>query len=457
MTDRHKKKGEALNRKILRVIAAIALALALIFLVPEASQAVPSYARQTNLPCSSCHYMFPELQPFGRLFKLHGYTLVGADVIEAKDKNDRTTLSLLKIPPLSGMVQASFSKINKTLPGTQNNDIGFPEQLSFFFAGQVTPHLGAFVQFTYAIEGASFGWDLVDIRYSHQTSVGSRDLVLGATLNDNPTIQDVWNSTPVWGFPYAASSVVPEPAAAALVDGGLEREVAGLGAYAFFDGRLYGEFDLYRSAPQGGPHPPDQTSSGIIKNMAPYWRVALQHEWGSHYLEIGTFGLTGKLFPNGVSGLTDKYTDIAFDLQTEHRMGNSKVTGHGIWIHEKQDLEATYESGGSANPTNKLNTLRLNANCYFMEQWGLSLGYFSTTGDKDTGLYAQEAITGSRTGEPNTDGIIAELAFLPWLNTKFTLQYVIYSKFNGAKDDYDGFGRKASDNNTIFLLSWFAM
>jgi hypothetical protein len=60
-------------------------------------------------------------------------------------------------------------------------------------------------------------------------------------------------------------------------------------------------------------------------------------------------------------------------------------------------------------------------------------------------------------GEPNTDGFIAEFDFVPWLNTKFSLQYVLYNKFNGAKTNYDGFGRKASDNNTLFLLTWFAM
>src|SRR5437868_10722834 len=38
---------------------------------------VPAYSRQTGLACSSCHYQFPQLTPFGRQFKLNGYTLSG--------------------------------------------------------------------------------------------------------------------------------------------------------------------------------------------------------------------------------------------------------------------------------------------------------------------------------------------------------------------------------------------
>src|SRR5947207_9631370 len=40
---------------------------------PPNIKAVPSFARQTGLPCSGCHYMPPELNPAGRRFKLLGY------------------------------------------------------------------------------------------------------------------------------------------------------------------------------------------------------------------------------------------------------------------------------------------------------------------------------------------------------------------------------------------------
>ena len=44
----------------------------------------------------------------------------------------------------------------------------------------------------------------------------------------------------------------------------------------------------------------------------------------------------------------------------------------------------------------------------------------------------------------------------PWANLKIGLQYTIYTRFNGGTHNYDGFGRNASDNNTLFLYAWMA-
>jgi len=41
------------------------------------AHALPSYARQTGQQCAACHNGFPELTPYGRLFKLNGYTFTG--------------------------------------------------------------------------------------------------------------------------------------------------------------------------------------------------------------------------------------------------------------------------------------------------------------------------------------------------------------------------------------------
>jgi hypothetical protein len=51
---------------------ALGFTLGVVFL-PDA-RAVPSYSRQTGMPCASCHYDPPELNAFGRQFKLEGYT-----------------------------------------------------------------------------------------------------------------------------------------------------------------------------------------------------------------------------------------------------------------------------------------------------------------------------------------------------------------------------------------------
>src|SRR5476651_2469529 len=43
------------------------------------AQALPSFARQTGQPCGTCHTDFPGLTPYGRRFKLLGYTAGGGE------------------------------------------------------------------------------------------------------------------------------------------------------------------------------------------------------------------------------------------------------------------------------------------------------------------------------------------------------------------------------------------
>lgn len=42
----------------------------------------------------------------------------------------------------------------------------------------------------------------------------------------------------------------------------------------------------------------------------------------------------------------------------------------------------------------------------------------------------------------------------PWANVRLGAQYPWYSRYNGARSNYDGAGRNASDNNTLFLFAW---
>ncbi len=96
----------------------------------------------------------------------------------------------------------------------KDGDLLFPQQASLFYAGKIADELGAFIQMTYSGVGDSFGWDNTDIRYAHHLSFGgtngnNHSMILGVTLNNNPTVQDVWNTTPAWGFPYSSSAVAP--------------------------------------------------------------------------------------------------------------------------------------------------------------------------------------------------------------------------------------------------------
>jgi hypothetical protein len=411
---------------------------------------VPSFSRQTGMSCTACHNSFPELNSFGRQFKLNGYTLTTAPTITVPDDTLRKRLNLLTNPPIAGMVMSSFTNINKKVPGTQNNNVEFPQQFSLFYAGQVTPHMGAFVQITYDPQSGAIGLDNTDIRYSNRGQLASKDWIYGFTLNNNPTVQDVWNTVPAWRYPFSTSGVAPSPAAATMVEGTLSQQVAGLGTYGLFNNLIYYELSVYRAAPQGAINPPDSTSVNTISGVAPYWRLALQHQFANHYIMIGTYGMEASLFPQHANGTTDKYTDIGIDLQYEYSLARANISVHSSLIRETRTLDATKASGGADLSSSKLNSFKLDGSIYFKKGIGLTLGYFNIAGDEDQTLY------GTFNGKPDSNGTMFEISFLPWLNTRFSVQYVMYNKFNGQANNYDGLNRNGSQNNTLYCLAWIS-
>ena len=410
--------------------------------------AVPSFARQTGLSCTACHTAFPELNSFGRQFKLNSYTLAGTKTIDDTNEKGIEKLKLMAVSSISAMAQTSFTYLNKDQSGVQNGNIAFPQQFSLFYAGEISPHIGAFIQITYDGQEGAIGMDNADLRYSNQANLGSKQLIYGFTINNNPTVQDVWNSTPAWGFPYASSGVAPSPAAATLIEGGLAQEVAGVGTYGLFNNLIYGEFSLYRSTQAND-------NGMMIKGASPYWRVALEHQWSKQYLELGTYGMFTNLYPFGVSGLTNQYTDIGFDLQYEYALSKSNLTIHSSLVNEKQKLNYSAYTGDAGNLNNNLNSFKIDGTLYFQKGYAATLGYFLVNGSMDPGLYTPAELDGSRTGSPDSNGMIAQISYFPWYNTRISLQYVMYNKFNGASTNYDGNNRNAADNNDLYVLLWF--
>jgi len=418
---------------------------------------IPGFSRQTRLACSACHYGFPQLTPFGRLFKLNGYTLTGLKTIDAGD-TARSTLKLAPFPPISAMAVASLTNLSTALPGTQNNSTVFPDQLSVFLAGEITPRLGAFVQLTYAAPDGSIGLDNTEFRFADRTHLFSQELLYGVTLNNNPSMQDVWNTVPAWSFPFMTSSVAPTPTASTMVEGALGQQVVGLGGYGLWHQLVYAEVTAYRSAQQGVSAPLDASASNVAHDVIPYWRLALQHTFGPTYVMLGTYGLSARLYPTGVSGATDLYSDAAADLQIERPVQKGVIVVRSTFIHESQTLDAlvTGDEPGAANLHNTLKVFRANASYMPSTRANFTLGYFNTTGSSDPLLYPSDPITGSENGSPGSSGGIGEFDFNAWQNTRLGLQYTVYSTFNGGSNSYDGAGRNAKDNNALFLFAWLA-
>ncbi len=122
-----------------KVALSLAGVLAAAAFAPEAS-AVPAFARQTGMACSSCHAQhFPVLNGFGRAFKAAGFTMMGAqEKVEGEHLSIPSTLNaavLLK----ARFQKSSDAKAVGAIDGdaTNSGQWQIPDELSLFFGGRV--------------------------------------------------------------------------------------------------------------------------------------------------------------------------------------------------------------------------------------------------------------------------------------------------------------------------------
>jgi hypothetical protein len=459
------------TRRGVSVLFTFVITVTLLFLAavnPPDAWAVPSYARQTGLACSGCHYTPPELNPAGRRFKLLGYVDRGdqTKTVTSEGKKKNAALDLLASLPLSVMLETSFTATNSPVPATQNGNFEFPQDISLFLAGAWTSNVGSFLQVTYDTQADHFSMDNTDIRYANKTKLSGKELVYGVDLNNNPTLEDLWNSTPAWGYPWIASDVAPTPNATPIINGALAQDVAGIGGYAMWDSHLYLDVALYRSEHVGGSQPNPGAGFGYnIVGVAPYWRVAWQESTGTTQFEIGTYGMhmksTNNVINDGVSNVYDSYTDWAFDTQYDRTLFRKDVLSlRGTYIHENSNLASSANvpppTGPSASPGgHHLNTFMPNIEYHFGNRYTGTFGWFITEGTADALLYPPGAVTGNANGDPRSAGYIANVSYWPWQNLQLGAQYTGYTRFNGGSTNYDGAGRNASSNNTIYLDAKF--
>jgi hypothetical protein len=443
-------------------VASIACTAVLCWWLPAGpARALPSFARQTGMPCAQCHTVAygPALTAYGRQFKLNGYVWGDAKPVA---------------PPLALMVQGGFTHTSKDQldPPAERfatNDNLSVDQVSVFYGGRIAPHIGAFVQVTYSGEDRVTTWDNTDVRFADSATFGNGSIVYGVSVNNNPTVQDLWNSTPAWAYPYISSALAPTPAAAPVLAGGLAQLVLGATAYAMIDDHLYVEAGAYRGlsdhwlknlgvGSDANPH---------LDGLSPYWRASWQMDFSEQYFSVGVLGLNAKLRPDPASPMEDRFNDLGIDATYQFTRGEHALSADFAVIHERQTLDASFAAGASAANSDHLNSVTLDVTYAYRQTWVASAGLFSTSGSADMGLYTPAPVSGSLTGSPDSRGYLVQLEYVPfgklgsfarpWLNLRVGLQYTGYQRFNGAGANYDGFGRSASDNDTVFGFFWFAL
>jgi len=436
------------------------LLLCTTFLLSGQAQALPSYARQTGHPCIKCHVggFGPQLTPYGVRFKIGAYT-------ETDNKG-------LKIP-VAAFVMGGFTHTEKDqptapTPHTDVNDNWTLDQISGFIAGRWFEDVGSFVQVTYNGNTKGLSTDNTDIRYAHDWVIGGHDAIIGVSLNNNPTVQDPFNTLFAWNFPYISSAVAfgMGDAPGAQITGGLGPAVWGVSGYTFVDDSILAEVGTYRAY-----SPAMQIKLGLGAGNdigriddSIYWRLAYMQDMNTHGFSAGLFGFNVSNQPERIDGgPVNRYRDIGADAWYEFLgTGRHNIAAYTSYVREDQTRGDLIANGGATNLTGRLYDFRLNASYYYAQTYGLTAGRFSKRGSPDPTFYSFSA-----TGSPDTTGTILQVDYTPFgkpdswgrpfANVRFGLQYTLYDKFDGASSNYDGSGRNASDNNTLYFFVWAAI
>jgi hypothetical protein len=427
------------------------------------AEAIPAFAQQTGQPCTACHIgaFGPQLTPFGRAFKIGGYTQKGGSGVAANI-------------PLSLMIQGSFNNTGADQnPPPQhyggNNNFSL-DQVSGFVGGAIGDHTGGLIQFTWSDVSNAAHLDNTDLRpYTTIFNVGGKELRVGTTINNVATVQDPWNTTFAWGFPYIASLLAVTPTGNPMLASGFGQSALGYTAYAWYDSKLYLEGGAYSTLSSWAlGRIGNNYGIGSTTSPAPYLRAAYEWQWGNSDAHVGALYMHADvnpatdLFAATSAFGTDHYTDYAFDADYEFLGdGTNVVTAQGIFTHEDQNLKGSANMDGVAAAQYSLEQLRANLSYWYRNTYGLTLGWQKTWGPANPVLFSGG---GSVNQKPDSNAIIMEADWVPFgkddslwapfANLKLGVQYTAYTQFNGGGTNYDGAGTNASDNNTLLLFAW---
>jgi hypothetical protein len=412
--------------------------------VGTSAHALPAFARQTGQNCLACHAggQYPELTPYGRIFKLTGYTI-----------GERAM-------PVSAMAVIGASKVaNSDDPAlglntpVKNGDLRF-ETGSLFLAGKVTDNIGAFTQVTYdryatpntGGDGYSghTGADGMDIRYADQYVDQHSDVIYGVSLNNRPSIADPWNTAWAW-MQYVPSS--PNIGSNQYIDGGANgppysgsgttgNNFAGVNGYLFLNRTFYAELGFYRTA-NGGLrflNANNPVNDSILRGTNPYWRLAYNKEWGASSWMIGVSGMTSHQYDTnqGGVGIGDAtYYQTArvrgIDSQYQYLLDPHTFTAQLTYQHQSYDSGVNYTTPGS-----NMNVMRAKATYVYQAKYGASYSYFNVPGGIDIA----------------TSGNTSEVFYMPIQNVRLGLQYTAFGKMPNVDTP--------SHANTLRFYVWTA-
>lgn len=474
-----KNKKRDYIQQLSNSIWVIGLVLITFFVLSHTASAVPSFARQTGLACDTCHTVFPHLTPFGRDFKLHGYTYDYSELIkavreitkqEAKEERGIPNLVVNKIPMVSVRIVSMFNEqvgggnvpSGKTTAG--QGFVSTPEGYSdesivqvvkasnIFIAGEVAPVIGTFLEFTGPNDTGSetFGVGFLDLALvAPPMTIHGHDFTFGVRATDSVAADEPANTVGNFGLtttlmgmsthatlfdPYQASIIIGGEAYAML--GGFSHGgiYAALGIFhptssqtdtSYVTGNLTGEPSTFTDGNLTG-----------AKSVDEYFRLSFWlPSYKNIYSEIGGFGYHGNenMGASPDDTLTnpnygDNYYNFGIDTQTQWIADKHLVELFAVYQfqHDSQFFDQDLFTGSFGNGESVTRQgFGIEADYYYRRTYGAYIRYF----------YEHS----SQVQDLNVSATVLGLSWYPYQNVNFRVETSLFNRYNRGSAQYGEF------------------
>ena len=401
----------------------------MIALLPDVSQGVPSFARQIQKPCTACHTIWPNLNQYGRQFKVKAYTDISPEwKLEKKDG-----LNLPYILPLSVRITSFlYTREDNDSADVHKDSTRIPTQLDIFLASRIYDYAGVFA---FAAYDPDSGWALPQVKIAAQYPLGEGNTIGLVAFKGPSTSADPFNSFGGRDRPliYGDEST-PQVLTKGWTLSPSDEGNMGVVAHGYFLGnRLYAAAGGMR----GGRS--EDVSGGTLFNAPPganiaesnpiggYARLAWDQKLPNGAVTIGGAYYTGK--QRIISSTASLGVPFEADVQ---RIFADASLEQNLWEDFLFEVHGTYGLGTEKNvfggsQERRFEGFHLEGSLYYERKYGI-VGAYSH--------YYTKGVSGSDiTGDADVvDAWVASATYLPWANTKVALQYAqILTSFAGGQ------------------------
>jgi hypothetical protein len=320
-------------------------------------------------------------------------------------------LDLLRFgPPLAvSVINFPYAKSTGSKAST-----AIPDEVAVFFAGRITPKVGAFVEPKWARDSGQFTLELVKL--GSATRVGMSDIAGIALVKGDATAADPFNT-----IRFTAYHTISAPAVF-LGDG----RPSGGDLFNFSDtenlgGIAYGRFfnTLYAAA---GTFRGDGASSTVEEDpMDFYGRVVLERAFTAETVaSLGGFYYGGKQrydhTADPVAGPAYESTFHRWAVDAQYQLDSAPHIVDAVALYVNGKDENVWDGAGGRGDVT-YDGFYGELSYFYDRQYGVTVGYDHLKSDEDPSL--------------DKKGPTVNLTYFPWLNTKLSVEYSHF-EFSGG-------------------------